>query len=332
MSTTIQTVQSSVNLQSIRFLPYPSPDRDPRSAMLGSKAESSRRKYRESLVVILGLFVQLPTVNPGDDVLDLVPLRWESISPAHVGMVRQALSGQFARSTVNRHLSALRSLMKSCWNMGLIDHETYQRFVDETKAKRVNRPKFDTGRLVTDEEFQMMLETCDGSPLGFRDAAILSIMFFAGLRRSEVVDLDLDQYDRTGRVLVSVKGKGDKVREVPIPVNARLAVRLNSWLAVRGSEPGPLFQAVRRGGHVQPGRMSSQAIYNVVKGRADQAGLDADSIVAHDFRRTFTTNALDASEGNTVLVSDLVGHSNPATTARYNRAGLAAYRDLIDRM
>ena len=62
----------------------------------------------------------------------------------------------------------------------------------------------------------------------------------------------------------------------------------------------------------------------------DAAGLDSD-IAAHDFRRTFITTALTAS-GNPVLVADIAGHSDPATTARYDRSGLASYREFMEKL
>lgn len=314
------TSHNAIIAQGLQIQPYPSADRSPVVAMLGSKSEESRRKYGESLRTIAAL------LTGSED----SPLRWESLSPAHAGMIRQALSEQYSKATVNRHVAALRAVLSACWKMGYISHETFQLFHGETKAKTVSRSKYDTGRLITGEEFQMLLETCDGTPLGIRDAAMLSVMFYAGLRRSEVASLTVGQYEKKARLLVDVVGKGSKTRPVPIPVNARLAARLNGWLAIRGNESGPLFCSIRRGGHLTGQGITSQAVYNVVTERAKDAGLDSE-IAAHDFRRSFITNALTAS-GNPVLVADIAGHSDPATTARYDRSGLASYREFMEKL
>lgn len=314
------TGQNPITAQALTIAPYPSTDTSPVVAMLGSLAEESRRKYAESLRTITALLVGVEDA----------PLRWESIKPAHVGMIRQALTEHYSRATVNRHIAALRAIMSACWKMGYISHEAFQLFHGETKSKTVSRSKYDTGRLVTGEEFAMLLSTCDNSPLGIRDAAILAMMYYAGLRRSEVASLTIGQYNRPAKLLTDVVGKGSKTRPVPIPVNARLAARLNSWVAIRGNEPGPLFQSIRRGGHITGQGITSQAVYNVVSQHAAAAGLDAD-IAAHDFRRTFITNALTAA-GNPVLVADIAGHSDPATTARYDRSGLATYREFMDKL
>ena len=226
MTTALTTTShNAITGQTLQIQPYPSADSSPVVAMLGSKASESRRKYSESLRTIAAL------LTGAED----SPIRWESLQPAHVGMIRQALSEKYSRATVNRHIAALRSVLESCWKMGYITHAAYQLFHGETKSKTVSRSKYDTGRLITGEEFQMLLSTCDASPLGIRDAAILSVMFYAGLRRSEVASLTVNQYDKKAKLLVDVVGKGSKTRPVPIPVNARLAARLNGWLAIRGN-------------------------------------------------------------------------------------------------
>jgi integrase/recombinase XerD len=240
MTTTLApATQNAITGQTLQIQPYPSADSSPVVAMLGSKASESRRKYSESLRTITALL----TGNEDS------PIRWESLQPAHVGMIRQALSEKYARATVNRHIAALRSVLEVCWKMGYITHAAFQLFHGETKSKTVSRSKYDTGRLITGEEFSMLLGTCHDSPLGIRDTAILSLMWYAGLRRSEVASLTVSQYNRPARLLVDVVGKGNKTRPVPIPVNARLAARLNGWLAVRGNESGPLFSVTTTGQH-----------------------------------------------------------------------------------
>lgn len=323
MTTAITTTTTpTIAAPGLQLRPYPSATQSPVVAALGARSAATRRKHAQSLRVLSAL------VAGAED----APIRWETLQPAHVAMLRRALSEQYAPATVNRHLSALRAVLRAAHALGLLSRDTLDDLLDAAESVPVHRAKFDTGRLITEEEFGMMLATCDDSPLGRRDAAILAILYWSGLRRAEVASLRLAQYDRAGRHLVDVVGKGDKKRPVPIPVNARLGARLNAWLAVRGDAPGPLFCQVRRGGHVHLHGLTAQAVYNVVRNRATAAGLDAEEIAAHDFRRTFITNALAASEGNTVLVSDLVGHEDPTTTSRYNRAALQAYRDLIDRM
>ena len=76
---------------------------------------------------------------------------------------------------------------------------------------------------------------------------MLSLLYGCGLRRSEVVALDLSDYDQ-GTVTVRT-GKGRKERIVYCPTGGRVAVE--AWIARRGTWPGALLNPVAKGGHIQ---------------------------------------------------------------------------------
>lgn len=91
--------------------------------------------------------------------------------------------------------------------------------------------------LLVHGEIAALLAVCDDAPPGTRDAAIISILYGCGLRRSAVVELDLAGYDANATALL-VRGKGNKQRRVPL---GRTAPAVDDWPAVRGTGPGPLF-------------------------------------------------------------------------------------------
>ncbi len=111
-------------------------------------------------------------------------------------------------------------------------------------------------------------------------------------------------------------GKGGKDRTVYLPEGA-LAV-VEDWLNIRGNAPGPLLCHVNKGGRVVVRRLTAQAVLFLLQKRAFEAGVP--SFSAHDFRRTFISDLLDAGI-DIVTVQKLAGHSDPATTARYDRRG-----------
>jgi len=123
----------------------------------------------------------------------------------------------------------------------------------------------------------------------------------------------LEDYDPETRRLV-IRGKGNKERTGYLPNGASDA--LTDWIAVRGKEPGALFWAVNKGGKLIPGRVSTQAIYNILRRRAKQTGVKAFS--PHDLRRTFVSHLLDAG-ADIVIVGKMAGHACVQTTARYDR-------------
>jgi integrase/recombinase XerD len=172
-------------------------------------------------------------------------------------------------------------------------------------------------------ELRALFVACaaDASPAGARDAALLAVSYACGLRRSELVDLDLDDYTReTGELRVRV-AKGNKQRIAYVQNGAQDA--LEDWLTARGPEPGPLFAAVNHGGRIQPGRLTSQVPRWACLKRGAEAGVV--SFSPHDLRRTFISDLLDAGV-DLVTVQKLAGHANVQTTARYDRRSEAAKR------
>ncbi len=143
---------------------------------------------------------------------------------------------------------------------------------------------------------------------------MIGVWYACGLRRSELVRLDLADFDsRTGKLTVR-HADGSKSRAVYLANGALVA--LQSWLVVRGQDGGPLFCAINKAGKVSGQPLSAQAAYKRLKKRAEQAGVRAFS--PHDFRRTFVGEMLDAG-ADIATVAKLAGHASVTTTMRYDR-------------
>lgn len=146
---------------------------------------------------------------------------------------------------------------------------------------------------------------------------MIGLLYATGLRRDEAAHLDLNHYEpETGQITV-LSGKGRKDRT--LYVKNRAQELLNHWLQVRGNHAGALWQPIDRWGNLETGRgISSQAIYNLLKARATEAGIADFS--PHDLRRTFVGNALDAGI-DMATVANIAGHASTDTTRRYDRRG-----------
>ncbi|MEM7131297.1 MAG: tyrosine-type recombinase/integrase [Chloroflexota bacterium] len=231
-------------------------------------------------------------------------------------------------------LAALRGVLKECWRLGYVSADDYQRAVD-FKPLPVDKPEQAAGRSVTDAEMAALMKVCaddkDGDDtvraVAIRDAALISLAYAAGLRRAELASLQVEDYNaETGTF--AIRGKHNKTRTVPL--KARGAVdTLNDWLHVRGREPGPLFQPVRRGGHIQDSRLVEQSIYDILTARAEQVGISDFS--PHDMRRTYAGDLLDAGV-DLSTVQKLMGHSSANTTAGYDRRGERAKTEAAERL
>lgn len=252
--------------------------------------------------------------------LDCWLLPWGELRYQHTAALRSALSSSCAPATAKKALSAVRGVLREAWRLGLVPAEDLARALD---LAPVRGEALSAGRALAPGELASLLGECaqDRSAAGVRDGALLSVLYGTGLRRSEAVSLDLQDYDAESGAFLVRAGKGRKDRRVfAAPGTARA---LAAWLALRGIEPGPLFWPVFKGGALVPRRMTGQAVLGIVRKRAARAGLER--LSPHDLRRSYITHLLEAG-ADLSTVQRLAGHASVETTTRYDRRGDDAKR------
>lgn len=267
-------------------------------------SDAGRRTMRQALNLCAGLL---------SDNADALTFAWYELRFQHVTAIRAKLTEAYKPATVNKILAAMRGVLKSAWQAGQMTAEDFHK---AASVKGVKNDTLPAGRELTSGEITALMADCasDATNAGARDAAIIALMYSCGLRREEVVTLDLTDFDaESGRLVV--KGKGNKERTAYITGGAARA--LADWLAVRGDDPGALFVAVNKSGRiVNYKNMTPKTIYKMLAKRAGEAGVK--SFSPHDMRRTFVSDLLDAGADITT-VSKMAGHSSVTTTARYDR-------------
>lgn len=286
-------------------------DKHPVVAFLSSKSEGSVPTAISKLNIIAEI------ASNGQHTAMTFP--WPELRYQHTAAIRAKLASRYKHTTANNMISMLKGVLKECWRLGLMTSDDERRATDLKQVTGTSIPK---GRMIEREEFIGMLQACftdmeaHKSPIGMRDAALLSTLFGAGLRRAEAAALDLEDYSRGA---FKVHGKRNKERRVPVPPGLREA--LTDWIAVRGSEPGRLFLRIHKSGSIQRTGISAQVIGDIVRRRATEAGVgDVDGIVditPHDFRRTYGSQLLNTVD--VAIVKRLMGHSNVNTTINYDR-------------
>ncbi len=280
-------------------------DQNPAAVYLaGLNSKAGRRTMRQVLDLIAR------TLSNGQ--LDAFNFPWGQLRYQHTQAVRTWLVETYKPATANKALCALRGVLKQAWMLGHMTAEDYHK---AREVKSVRGQTVPAGRELSREEIGALLSVCenDPSPAGVRDAALLALLYGAGLRRAEVVELDLDDYDpQAGQIVI--KGKGRKERMAYLIDSLSRAMK--DWLEVRGLEPGPLFLPIRKDGDLESRRMTTQAVYNLLRKRAAQAGVRDFS--PHDLRRTFVSDLLEAG-ADIAIVAKMAGHANVQTTARYDR-------------
>ncbi|HUF64012.1 MAG TPA: tyrosine-type recombinase/integrase [Verrucomicrobiales bacterium] len=225
-------------------------------------------------------------------------------------------------STVRRRLAALSSLFRH-----LIRHS----YMEKNPATDISRPSVNRSEGSTPafsrEEARKLLDAPDPETLvGLRDRALLSVGFQAGLRRSEIAHLSVeDFYTDRGYASLRILRKGGKKGSLAIHQNC--AQRIQDYLDASGhglDPDAPLFLPTRHNRHAkEPSRhLDPDTIDRIVKRYVKQTGTGKGGTrySAHSMRATFITTALD--NGSPLEdVQRAAGHADPSTTKLYDRRG-----------
>lgn len=291
------------------------PAENPAAVYLARLAPGSRRTMLGALETIAEI------LTSGRE--SAATLQWSALRYQHTAAIRATLAERYRPATANKHLAALRGVLREAWQLGQIPSDEYARAAAVKAVKATTLP---AGRALSAGEIRALFRACaDGTRLGARDAAMLAILYGSGLRRSELVALDLADYNpETGAIAVR-QGKGRKDRIAYATAGSQAA--LEAWLSIRGVEPGPLFCGVRKGGHLTRKRLRDQTVLDMLAARSSAAGVAHCS--PHDLRRTFIGDLLDAG-ADIATVRDLAGHADVSTTARYDRRGEATKKRAAD--
>ncbi len=212
----------------------------------------------------------------------------------------------YARSSIVRKLSGLRSFFRWLLREGMID-------IDPLPRRGVMKRESRLPIFLSQREAASLVSSPDTSKrLGPRDRALLETLYAGGLRVSEAAGLKVDDIN-LGTREVRVTGKGSKQRAVLIGETARDALLL--YLG----ELRPKLVNARSGSALFLSRLgtplSQRSIQEKVRRYAIKGGLRS-GIHTHTLRHSFATHLLDGG-ADLRVVQELLGHSSPATTQIY---------------
>jgi integrase/recombinase XerC len=139
--------------------------------------------------------------------------------------------------------------------------------------------------------------------------AMIALLLFAGLRRSEVAAITLGDLDVENAQLL-VRGKGAKQRVVPL--TPLLVEAIREYLRCRPQTESPHLFVSRVGGHPLHARVAGRMLQHVLQ----RAGLGDEHITPHRLRHTFATHLIRTG-ADVRTVQELLGHADLQTTARY---------------
>lgn len=292
--------------------------RHPAMVYLRSLAPSSRPTMEHALNTIASLLT--------NNTYSYLTLDWSLVKYEHTSAIQAVLLEKYKTTTAKKMICALKRVLKEARKLGLI---TMDEYIVATDLPTITPHNNLRGRALSNSEIKKIMEVClnDESQQGVRDAALIAVLRGSGLRRGEMVALNVGDLNVETQTLNIRHGKGGKERIVYLPDSAMKYI--NNWLSVRGRKPGALICPILKSGKIQNRHMSSEAVLLILKKRSVEAGIEYFS--PHDLRRTFCSDLLDAGV-DIVTVQKLVGHASPSTTSKYDRRGEETKRKAVQNL
>lgn len=228
-------------------------------------------------------------------------------------------SREYSRATIARKIAAVKSFISFLLEIGDLKQSPITDIETPKTIKSLPRP------LLAKEIDDLLSSARNNDKIeGGRDAAMLSLMYWTGLRVSELISLNLDNiYLSETEPYLRCTGKGDRERIIPIPDEAVILLqkylRESRHLFVRNNQEVGVF--VNRRGE----RLTRQGFWLILKAYAKSAKIKT-NITPHTLRHSYATHLLRGG-ASIRAVQELLGHANISTTQIYTQL---ANQDLKD--
>jgi site-specific recombinase XerD len=219
---------------------------------------------------------------------------------------------RYAPSTINLRLAAVRRLAYEASDCGLLSPDLAAGIRRVKGAKRLG---VRVGNWLSAEQSKKLIAAPSGLTLrDVRNRAVLSMLIGCGLRRAEIVTVNVEDFELREEhwVLADLIGKGGHMRTVPVPGWVKRAVDV--WTKDAGIQAGTLFRAIGKTGKVNGGGFTAKVIWSIVRETALRCGFGV--IAPHDLRRTCARLCHQAG-GELEQIQFLLGHVSVQTTERY---------------
>ncbi len=241
----------------------------------------------------------------------------ETLDASMIRSYLAAIHPDTSARTRARKLSSIRSFFRFLVRRGRVKRNVGQEILSPKLPSLLPRA------LQVDEVFGIIEAPSPDDPLHHRDLAMFELLYGAGLRAQELVDLDLTRLDLTKR-RVRVIGKGNKERVVPFGRKAKAA--LERWLALRPQLAlfGEKAVFVSKEGR----RLSTRGLRRRLHRRTRDIGLER-RVTPHVLRHSFATHLLDGG-ADLRSIQEMLGHASLGTTQRYTAVSVEHLRRVYD--
>ncbi len=258
--------------------------------------------------------------SQADEVSQTLSHLIDNVTPMQVrGYLGMLRNREYSKATIARKLATLRSFYKYLVRIGQMEASPVAVVRTPRQDKRL--PKY-----LDIEQIEALMDAPDTDTfLGARDRAILETIYSAGLRISELVGLNMEDFDEFSEA-VRIRGKGKKERIAPIGSKAVEAIEY--YLAKRTESFGP----ARRGAlfvNKHGTRLSQRSIRRKFDRYLREGGIDT-HVSPHALRHSFATHMLNAG-ADLRSVQELLGHSSLSSTQIYTHLTTTRLKEVYDR-
>ena len=229
-------------------------------------------------------------------------IQWTDIRPHDVSAFTARLHARgLSPRSLQRVLSSVRSFFNYLQKQGVVE-------ANPAGNARAPKSRNKLPRTLDADKTARLFDFEAKTARDKRDLAMLELFYGSGVRLAELVGIDLRDLDLQGG-FVTVTGKGNKVRQVPL--GAPCIAAIENWLAARGplDPSSPLFT----------GRGSARIGRRTVQQRLKRLGgtqLGSNLVHPHMLRHSFASHMLESS-GDLRAVQELLGHADISTTQIY---------------
>ncbi|MDX1950075.1 MAG: tyrosine recombinase XerC [Rickettsiales bacterium] len=220
-----------------------------------------------------------------------------------------------ASSSRARTLSSVKSFYKFCENNDFLQNENLSLVKSPKIPKNLPRAisvEKTLEAIANISEIEFHKDNCE-QWISQRDKTLLMLIYSAGLRISEAINLKLSNFT-AGNNFIKIKGKGNKERLVPVLPNVLKEIE-NLKLSC------PYINAQDENSYIffgkQGGQLDKAVFQKIIRSLKNMLGLPEGS-TPHAFRHSFATHLLSNS-GDLRTIQELLGHSNLSTTQKYTK-------------
>jgi integrase/recombinase XerC len=317
-------LNSSLNAKIERYFDTLDTDPDVLQQLLADKRSPNTKRAYEKDVNDFFKVMTGQAATP-DSVLEFLHLERTQAVAVVLKYKSKLIDKGLKEATVNRRLAAIKSLAAMGRKLGVCNYG-----LEDIKGERVQQYRDTSG--IDSQTFKRVLAVCDRSQLiGKRDYALLRLLWGNALRRNEVSQLNVSDFDPDNRTL-RILGKGRGTQAEMIDLGEATVNAISYWLDARGhaSTDDPLFTSLDffSSGH----RLTGDGLRKIVARLCKKAGIKK-PMSPHRIRHSAITAALDATDGNVRKVQKLSRHRQLDTLMVYddNRGrDQAEMTDLLD--